>query len=59
MIVQVKHDLAGTGAIVDLDAEVFSPIAKHFADLLHGIREPGAHFGWRADEIGEVQFGTD
>lgn len=59
MIVQMKHDLARTGAIVDLNAEVLSPIAEHFADLLHGIREPGAHFWRRADEIGEVLFGTD
>ncbi len=59
MIMQMKDDLARTGAIVDLDAEVFSPIAKHFADLLHGISEFGANFGRRADEISEVLFGTD
>ena len=56
---QVKHDLARTGAVIDLDAEVLSPIAEHFANALHGIRKQGANFGWRADEIGEVLFGAN
>ena len=59
MIMQVKHDLAGTGAVIDLDAEVLSPIAEQFADLLHCIRKQGANFGWRTHEIGEVLFRTD
>ena len=59
MIVQVKHDLARTGAVIDLDAEVLSPIAEHFANALHGIRKQGANFGWRTHEIGEVLFGAD
>ncbi len=59
MIVQVKHDLARTGAVIDLDAEVLSPIAEHLANALHGIRKLGANFGRRANEIGEVLFGAD
>lgn len=59
MVMQMEHDLAGTGAIVDLNAEVLSPIAEHFADLLDGICKLGADLGRCADEVGEVLFRTD
>ncbi len=45
MVVEMKNDLTGTGAVVDLDAEVVSPIAQHFGDFLDSIRELGAHIG--------------
>ncbi len=41
---QMKHDLAGAGTVVYLNAEVLSLIAEHFADLLDGISKLGAHF---------------
>lgn len=34
MIVQMKHNLAGAGAVVDLDAEILAPIAEQLADFL-------------------------
>ncbi len=59
MVMQVEDNLAGAGAVIDLHAEVSSPIDKQFADFLHGVGQLRADLRRSAEKVGVVLFGAD